>query len=556
VQPFFVAVSRVERVLRRAYTGSDLPCPFLGNFLFSYRKPVIVQTLRSAVSWPGHFISPGIAMSSIHHQAMGHVRQQVLSRLLSHFTQTQRAALQLLIQRLIVMAGGPGRLERYTIMLTCGGGKDSLLALAFLRAAQLSIGQRIAQTFKLRIATCRHAGLTPAAFANVQRACVALFLQDDPRVELLLVDESGVLPLVGHELPAPPARATYRMNLLMSGHLTAGDERVTFGNSAYLALVDFYQRTLAWNGGADAVAIAGPPRELRHYLAWGLRGARQYDAQRPLVGDLLQSLEYLSDAYYRQIHSDLHMPGNAARARQVEGCRATELLALHALLDGNSAEHWPLLVKFLGFEFLGQGTGFSELDCVSPLLLAHLQGLRSEFLKERDYRRGVHDYLRLAVPRMRSKGTPEAMIRSTLGAWHGNASLQQRRQQANQQVQATYDLDEGQLVCLLFAPFVDRGAGLMAYLRRCHPAMLNELHGLHAALQGRPCGFRLRQWLKQVSGLPEVALQRLYQLRQIDLDGDRSLIASLRASDPERLRFRQLDPLSGHAIRSLIASGQ
>jgi hypothetical protein len=79
---------------------------------------------------------------------------------------------------------------------------------------------------------------------------------------------------------------------------------------------------------------------------------------------------------------------------------------------------------------------------------------------------------------------------------------------------------------------------------------------LHAALQGRPCGFRLRQWLKQVSGLPEVALQRLYQLRQIDLDGDRSLIASLRASDPERLRFRQLDPLSGHAIRSLIASGQ
>ena len=41
-------------------------------------------------------------MSTLHDQAMSNVYAQVLKRLLEHFSQSQRASLQLLIQRLLV----------------------------------------------------------------------------------------------------------------------------------------------------------------------------------------------------------------------------------------------------------------------------------------------------------------------------------------------------------------------------------------------------------------------------------------------------------------------
>ena len=45
-------------------------------------------------------------MSTIHEQAMNHVYQQVLQRLIGHFTRAGRTALQLLVQRIVVAAGG------------------------------------------------------------------------------------------------------------------------------------------------------------------------------------------------------------------------------------------------------------------------------------------------------------------------------------------------------------------------------------------------------------------------------------------------------------------
>ncbi|NES11993.1 hypothetical protein G3O07_23340 [Pseudomonas laurentiana] len=92
-------------------------------------------------------------MSSVHDQAMQHVYRQVLQRLMEHFSQAQRASLQLLIQRVIVAAGGYERVAGFKVMYAHGGGKDSVQALAFLRAAQLSIAARSTSTFHLRIAT-------------------------------------------------------------------------------------------------------------------------------------------------------------------------------------------------------------------------------------------------------------------------------------------------------------------------------------------------------------------------------------------------------------------
>ena len=55
-------------------------------------------------------------MTNTHDQAMNYVYQQVLQRLLSFFSRAERTALQLMIQRLVVAAGGMERIGDYKVL--------------------------------------------------------------------------------------------------------------------------------------------------------------------------------------------------------------------------------------------------------------------------------------------------------------------------------------------------------------------------------------------------------------------------------------------------------
>lgn len=56
-------------------------------------------------------------MSTIHDQAMNYVYQQVLQRLLSFFSRAERTALQLLMQRLLVAAGGMENIGHFKVLV-------------------------------------------------------------------------------------------------------------------------------------------------------------------------------------------------------------------------------------------------------------------------------------------------------------------------------------------------------------------------------------------------------------------------------------------------------
>lgn len=71
-------------------------------------------------------------MSTIHEQAMNHVYQQVLQRLIGHFSRAGRTALQLLVQRIIVAAGGMEQVGDFKVLVAHGGGEVSSYSLALL----------------------------------------------------------------------------------------------------------------------------------------------------------------------------------------------------------------------------------------------------------------------------------------------------------------------------------------------------------------------------------------------------------------------------------------
>jgi len=496
-------------------------------------------------------------MSSIHEQAMNYVYQQVLQRLLGYFTRAERTALQLLIQRLIVAAGGIERIGSYKVMIAHGGGKDSAYTVAFMRAAQLSIAGRSPATFNLRIATLRHAGITSAVMGNIHRGYSALFLYDDPRVEVLMVDQQQVRPF-RYDLPFSAAgREHNRSDMLLTGHMTAGDARSTFCNSCYLGMADFFGRAACWGTGIDALVSGDSRKEQKQYAAWVMRLAQSLklpvsDWRSQNFNGVLKTLNSVGQVYYRELYEEGFEPGGRTLPYPNKSI-VPAFITIFDLVSCRADDHWPLLTEFLGFQFEDLAFSFSESDCANPTLMAHMRGLQAHYVRGRSYREGIIEYLALARAMMRKKQMPERLIEQAMAAYDSHEKVETRRALSSSYAQEAFGLSDVQLVCLLFAPFVDSGRGLETFLRRCHPGMLVALPDLHKALTGLQVPEQVMQWLIDISGLNKTELQNLYRKKRVNFDDHTSLIARVRASDPDKRRITTVDPVTDTPMTEMIS---
>ncbi|MFN3359317.1 MAG: hypothetical protein ACK418_25395 [Pseudomonas sp.] len=446
-------------------------------------------------------------MSTIHEQAMNHVYQQVLQRLIGHLSRAGRTALQLLVQRIIVAAGGMEQVGDFKVLLAHGGGEVSSYTLALLRAAQLTIAGRAPRTFQLRVATLRHAGITDAQFDTLNRGYGRLFLHDDPRVELLMVENQEIQPF-NHQRPASAAgREITQRARLMIGHMSAGDSRATLCNDTYLALGDFYQRVTTCNGGVHALVSGDSARKQGQFLAWLKKAAQA--AGMPITKGRARSLnavfarmEAWSAGYYHDVFGEHHeLPETPSEGSH----RHLSYIGIADLLEDVDLDSSSLLTEFMAFTPDPLGFHFSHPACSNPLLMAHLQGLQAECLRELDYEEGVEGFMQQAASYLRRQHVPEE--------WLAQAGTAEGRMLASTYAEAFFGVDETQLICLLFSPFIHHGEHLEGYLRQCHPGMLVALPELHKVLQGKPSADMLQQWLTDTSGLPLPLLQHLYRKR-------------------------------------------
>ncbi|WP_236530775.1 hypothetical protein [Pseudomonas syringae] len=448
-------------------------------------------------------------MSAIHEQAMNYVYQQVLQRLIGHLSREERTALQLLVQRIIVSAGGIEQVGDYKVLVAHGGGEVSSYTLALLRAAQLTIAGRAPRTFHLRVATLRHPGMTQGTLDTLNRGYSRLFFHDDPRVELLVVENQEIYPF-NHLRPASAGgREIRQRNMLMVGHLTSGDCQATLCNDTYLALGDFYQRVTTWQGGVHALVSGDSPRRQRQLLAW-LKNAAQGtslagDSDRALsLNSLFARMDEWSQRYYQDVYGEHYV---ADPAPSQPGHRHLAYISVADLLDGAAPSSTPLLTEFMAYAPDPFGFQFSQPAYANPMLMAHLRGLQAECLRDLDYEDGVDSYIQSAGHYMRSRQMPEELL--------AQAATQEGRTLSSTYARQFFGLDETQLICMLFSPFVQHGERLEGYLRQCHPGMLVALPELHKVLQGTASTEMLQQWLVDNSGLSMPLLRHLYRKRPL-----------------------------------------
>ncbi|WGT27681.1 hypothetical protein [Pseudomonas marginalis] len=448
-------------------------------------------------------------MSTIHEQAMNHVYQQVLQRLIGHFTRAGRTALQLLVQRIIVAAGGMEQVGDFKVLVAHGGGEVSSYTLALLRAAQLTIAGRAPRTFQLRVATLRHAGMTEGQLDTLNRGYGRLFLHDDPRVELLMVENQEVQPF-NHQRPASAiGRKISQRNMLMVGHVSAGDCRATLCNDTYLAVGDFYQRVTTCNGGVHALVSGDSPRRQSQFLAWLKKTAQGAGVRVPKghpmsLNALFAHMDEWSTGYYQDVFGEHYV---ASDNPSTTGHRHLAYIGIADLLEDVDIASTSLLTEFMAYAPDPLGFHFSHPIYSNPLLMAHLRGLQAECLRALTYEEGVEGFVQQAAAYMRRLRMPDDLLIQ--------AGTREGRMLWSTYAQEFFGLDETQLTCLLFSPFVHHGERLEGYLRQCHPGMLVALPELHKVLQGNGSAEMLQQWVTDTSGLPMPLLQHLYRKRPL-----------------------------------------
>ncbi|WP_455842899.1 hypothetical protein [Lelliottia jeotgali] len=418
---------------------------------------------------------------------MHHIYQQVLDRVLGHMSQVQRASLQLLVQRLLVAAGGPEYIGTFRLLVLLGADCHSARLLAVLRAAQLSIAQRAPVTFQLQVVAVCLPAASSALLEQHERVFSALFLHDDPRVQLQMLEAGQVVSFTRRPYLAAEPWALARDALLVFGHLVDTRPEALLGSRTHLELGAALCLALDGQPAVDAMVTAMPARQRLRYLAWARRGLRQ--AGGGGGANLHQCMATLAKRL-SQLHNTA---GTSLGEPETPGTecysdRLIRLITIDELLPQLLSEGELDLMMECHFEPVQKAMPLASF--LDPLALAQLHELRS----------------RCNVP-------VEAGLAQRL---HGERSPATPQASQHSRFAKAYGLERTQLVCMLHSPFANKGRGLERFLQCCHADMLVALPYLHRAMQGKPCPDPVKDWLVNTSGLSLGQLRAIYEGRLHD----------------------------------------
>lgn len=448
------------------------------------------------------------------------------------------------------------------LMVAYGGGKDSTYTVAFMRTVQLYLKQQYGETFILRVANMRHAGVPFAVMENINRVYQRLGLLNNPEAELLTIDNDQIREFDLH-LPMPQEMVDInRTDILMNGHRSLADGRPTFCNSCNLSVANFYGLACWHQGGIDFLVTGDSKKEQKHYYTWIMRMAQKIgldvsDYRAEGFQGVLGVLNEVGEKYYQSLYGENNTEELQKRTVSAGNSHSAPMfLSIYDVVDYRVDEHWALVVEFLGFEFDELAFSFTESDCFNPALMAHIRGLKVQYEQGRSYLEGLEEYLGLAGRLMNKKEIPQTLIDMAMARYATPEKCMEMNDKVSTYASEVFGMTEDHLITMVMSPFTDNGARLQRYLEVLPADKSMPETDIHSLLSGTVSSAekpRLTKQLEQQSGLPLAMLKTLYTSETLDFSKDDNLIAYIRKNDPHKFVIKTFDPVSGQAISELVS---
>lgn len=449
------------------------------------------------------------------------------------------------------------------IFVAYGGGKDSSYMVAFVRLVQLLLFEQYGVTFRLIIATNRHAGMPLCVMENIDRVYTAIGVYTDPDVEVLLIDGDQVSSFQVDRPFSAEITARNRMDMLMTGHRCEGDARPTFCNACNLSMMHSFEVVLAYGEGVDVVITGDSSKEQRAYIAWvhqiahRLKLPRQKRQQNAC--EFLQIMNEIAHYYFR----DIYGAGQDLREKSMGAGQPPRTPIFFSIYQDTAyavGEHWSFLTDFLGFEFDEMAFSFTESDCSNPAVMAHLRGLKAEHLYQCTYEMGVMEYVEFALDLMHHKDFPLHLIERMRARYSTPGAIQAMRTRLERHTREVLDLNEEQLVCMLYSPFVENGKNLARYMKREQQDLSGSIEAIHRLLAGSQepesaAECWLAQRLGEISHLDPGHLRHMYRAKFSPRAGAAAddPISIILARDPHKKSIQTLHHPDGPAVAEVIS---
>jgi hypothetical protein len=332
-------------------------------------------------------------------------------------------------------------------------------------------------------------------------------------------------------------RQQNRNDVLMNGHRFRADARSTFCNACNLSMVNSFGLAAHYEGGVDVIITGDSPQEQTAYLAWARHLSRLFDApvadkSRGFSG-FLQTLDGVAERYFADIYGTDHV----TPAHRITWQLKRDPLFFNIYQDTayEAGAHWVLLTEFMHFRFDELMFSFSESDCGNPTLMAHIRGLRAETLLQRSYAEGIREYVRFALGLMVKKDFPPQLIDEMAARYQDDEAIQRARLRAAQFAEQAFGLNETQLICMIYSPFIAEGHQLNTWLLQLAEAP--DEAAVRALLRGESDDLLLAQQLEQLSGLTVAQMRHCWRSAQVSslLDAQRGdALARVLRFDPHK----------------------
>jgi hypothetical protein len=460
-----------------------------------------------------------------------------------------------------VPAGRP--LPECVVLVAYGGGKDSSYTITFVRLMQLILERLFGETFSIRTVTNWFPGMPGAVLANIDRVYTALGLYDDPDVELLLVNGSSLGQFANEPISAPETVQRVRLDMLMTGHRTAGDARPTFCNTCNFTMINAFGLAAQHGRGVDVIITGDSSDERRSYIRWIARVANQVGAAKPVSrtgegGNFFGTVNRIAEIYFTDIYGDRDSAEVRSRAVAADTARPVNFFSIYDDTEYASGQHWDLLTEFLGFKFDDIAFSFTESDCGNPALMAHIRGLKCQYIYGRSYAEGISEYVDFAVSLMRDKRFPDFLVAKIRERYDNPEAIEHMREVMSQYSLDAFGVSDEQLVCMLYAPFGDKAAGLSRYLDERQPQLAGRATEIVDVLAGHTDADDLRAALEQVSGVELRYLRQLYAspVRRAGSAGrgtGTDVIGAILKGDPHKAIIKTRRSPAGPVVEELIS---